>query len=219
MPYTQAMTVNDIITELQAVRFTGTSPTATQLQRWINDRYAALWNADEWIFKYGKTSVTVTSGSPDVSNLPTDFGIPIGLWRADGYPLLHRPPRDFYNVYAGATDTGSPQFYTAIDQALTVGPVSNETSTTYTLVYEKRLTALVGSTDTPAIPAEHHYLLVTGVLSLGSRIFNDFTWEFHEQAWQQGIQEMRREWLIDQRGEAGVWGRDQIEALPTAWGV
>lgn len=219
MTYVQSMTCNDLITEVQAIRFNGTSPSSTQIQRWLNDRYAALWNADEWIFKYAKASVSVTDGSASVSSLPTDFGIPIGMWRADGYPLLYRPPRDFFNLYAGATDTGSPQFFTALNQAITVGPISNETSSTYTLVYQKRLTALVATTDTPAIPAEHHYLLVTGALSMGLRLFNDFTWEFQEQAWQQGIQEMRREWLVDQRGEVEVWGRDQIESLPTAWGV
>lgn len=222
MPYTQAMTFADIRDEVRALRFANNTslPTDTQIERWINDRYAALWNADEWIFKYAKVSnLTVTAGSTTVGNLPTDLGIPIGFWRDDGYPLVYQPPRSFYNIYAASTDTGAPQFYTMFDQAITVGPTPSQSSSTFSMAYEKRLTNLTGDSDTPVIPAQHHYLLVSGALSLGSRLMNDFTWEFHEQGWQQGIEEMRKDWLVDQRGEVTVWGRDSVEALPTAWGV
>ncbi len=210
------MTLADLVAEVKTIRFNAQQ--GSQIQRWLNDRLAALWNAEEWVFKYAKTTVTVTAGSSTVGGLPTDMGVPVGFYRADGTPILHRPPRDFYNQYAGGTDTGAPVHYTALNQALTVGPVSNETSSSYTLVYQRRMSLLTTDTDVPAIPTEHHYLLVTGALSMGCRLYNDFTWTFQEQAWQQGIQEMRAEWLVDQRGEAGVWGRDPVEALPTSWG-
>lgn len=217
MAYTQAMTFAEIVMEVQQLRFSAAN--SSSIQRWVNHRYAALWNADEWIFKYGQANVTVTNGSSQLSNLPADFGISIGLWRADGCPLRWQPPRDYFDIYQGAQDLGAPQFFTIIDQSIFVGPISNESSDQYLLAYEKRLTPLVNDTDVPAIPPQHHYLLVTGALAFGMAHFNDFTYQFLESEWQQGIAEMRQEWLADQRGEVGVWGRDSVEALPTSWGI
>ena len=218
MTYVQAMSFSDLVTEVENLRFN--SAQSTQIQRWINDRYAALWNADEWTFKYGQaTGLTTTANSTVLGNLPSDFGMSLGIWRDDGYPVLYVPPRDFFNTWAASTQTGSPQQFTVINQAITLGPAAMDSLNTYSMVYEKRLTPLVNDADLPAIPSQHHYLLVTGALSMGLRLYNDFTWEFQEQAWQTGIQEMRQEWLNDQRGENTVWGRDEVEALPTAWGV
>ena len=45
-------------------------------------------------------SVTVTNNSAAVTDRPTDFGVPIGFYRADGAPLTYRPPRGFFNFYA-----------------------------------------------------------------------------------------------------------------------
>lgn len=217
MSYTQAMTFEEIVSEVESLRFD--SNMSGSIQRWVNDRYAALWNADEWIFKYAQTPVTVTTGSSNVTGLPSNFGIALGLWRADGFPLRWIPPIAYFNLYEGATDTGSPNFYTIIDQSILVGPVSNETSSSYTLFYEKRLTSLVNDSDVPAIPEQHHYLLVYGALALGLALVNDFTFQFMDEKWQQGIAEMRQEWLNDQRGSVAQWGKDDVEALPTFWGV
>lgn len=211
------MTFSDICSEVQSLRFS--SAQSASIQRWVNDRYAALWNADEWIFKYNKANVTATTGSNLISNLPDNFGIALGLWRADGYPLRWVPPRDFENLYQGSTDTAAPMFFTVIDQSIILGPTSNESSDSYLLLYEKRLTPLVADADVPAIPSQHHYLLVVGALYLGLMLMNDFTFQFVEQQWQQGIAEMRLEWLNDQRGEVSQWGRDTVEALPTSWGI
>lgn len=218
MTYVQAMTFSQLVAEVETLRFN--SAQSTSIQRWINDRYAALWNADEWIFKYAQVAnLTTTAGSNALGNIPSDFGMALGLWRDDGYPILYAPPRDFFNTWQASTQQGSPQQFTVIDQTITLGPIADGSLNTYSMVYEKRLTPLVADGDIPAIPSQHHYLLVTGALSMGLRLYNDFTWEFQEQAWQSGIQEMRREWLNDQRGEVPQWGRDQVEALPTAWGV
>lgn len=217
MSYSQAMTLQDLIAEVQSLRFTNGD--STQITRWINDRYAALWNADEWTFKYAKQNVTAIAGSNMLTGIPSDFGISLGLWRSDGFPLRWMPPKAYENIYQGATDTAAPQFFTVIDQTIYLGPTSNETASDYLLLYQRRLTPLVNSTDTPAIPSEHHYLLVTGALSLGLMLNNDFTFQFLQSGWQQGIEEMRREWLNDQRGDVAQWGRDDVEALPTFWGV
>ena len=211
------MQFSDLVTEVRTLRFDTSYDTS--IKRWINDRYAALWNTDEWTFKYAKTTVTVTSGSASVTGLPADFGVAVGLWRADGYPLRYMAPKAYENTYAGATDTAAPTFYTIINASILVGPVSNETSSSYTLLYEKRLTPLVADGDVPAIPSQHHYLLVVGALALGLAVVNDFTFQFQEQRWQEGVQEMRRDWLADQRGDSLQWGRDEVETLPTMWNV
>lgn len=211
------MTFAQICSEVQSIRFDAGQ--SDSIKRWVNQRYAALWGAEEWTFKYAKANVTATTGTNTITNLPTDFGIATGLWRADGFPLRYMPPKAYENLYQGATDTGAPEFYTVINGSIYLGPTSNETSSSYLVLYEKRLTALVNDSDTPAIPAERHYLLVIGALALGLALYNDFTYQFIEQEWQQGIAEMKQEWLVDQRGDVTQWGRDDVEALPTFWGV
>jgi hypothetical protein len=211
------MTFSDLVGEVRSLRFD--SSMDASIKQWINQAYATVWNADEWTFKYATSAVTVTTGSTQVSGLPADFGIALGLWRADGYPLRWMTPKDYDNLYYGALDTGAPTFFTIINGSIFVGPTSNETSASYNLLYEKRLTPLTADADEPAIPAQHHYLLVTGALSLGLALVNDFTYQFMEGKFQEGIQDMRKEWLNDQRGDVAQWGRDSLETLPSFWGI
>lgn len=218
MAYTQAMNFSQITQEVQNIRFN--SGQTSSIQQWINNRYAALWGQEEWTFRYATVqNLTVTQGSTSLGNLPTDFGIPIGLWRDDGYPVIYMSPREFWNVYAGATDQGAPQFYTVENNTILLGPNPNVSSTTYTSKYERRFTPLVSDSDVPLLPSSCHYHLVIGALALGLQIYQDFTWQFMEERWQEAIQEMKREWLNDQRGEVRQWGRDGVEALPTYQGI
>lgn len=221
MAYSNTMTFNQIYSEVINLRFSQAQ--LTSVQHWVNHRYAELWDMDEWVFKYQQaTNLTVTAGSQILGNLPSPMGVVVALYRDDGYPVLYRPPRDFWDLYATLTDqenTGDAQHYTIIDGVVFLGPIPSTSVSTYRMVYEQDFVPLVNDSDVPAIPSNYHYLLVTGALSEGCRLMNDFTWEFQEQDWQRGLQSMRERWLVDQRGEVGEWGRDQIEALPTAWGT
>lgn len=217
MTYTQSMTFSDLRTEVRNLRFNSNQDNS--INRWINAALARIWNADEWTFKYATAAVSATTGSNTLGSLPSDFGIVIGLQRADGTPLRYMPPRAFFETYFSLTNTGAPQHYTVVNGVVTVGPISNETSSTYELVYEKRLTNLVADGDTPAIPAQHHYLIVEGALSQGLRLYNDFTWQFMENGFLAGLEDMRKEFLSDQRGENVQWGRDSVESLPLSFGV
>ncbi len=217
MTYTQSMMFSDLYGDVLALRFNGTSASAaqqTQAKRAVNHALARIWNAAEWTFKEGNDAVTATAGSAALSGLASDFGVARALYTDDGTRLRYLTPRQFYNAYGGTAPTGTPESYTIINQAITVSPTPTVTSTAYLLVYEKRLTNLTADGDIPTIPAQHHYLIVDGALSHMLRLYNDFTWQFQEQAFLSGINDMRTEWLADERGEPVVWGRDTVEDRP-----
>ncbi len=203
-----AMTFLQLRQELIPSRFT-TSDT-TSVNNWLNNTYARLWGMEDWTFKKASGNVTVTSGSSSVTGLPSMFGIPNALYDQSGGRLRYLEPSVFNDYYANSTAQGSPQAYTVINQAVTVGPTSNVSSSAFLLLYEKRLTLLSADSDVPAIPVEHHYMLVPGALALGLAVKNDFTYQFMQAAWQESVQALRRDYLADQRGEAIQFPADPL---------
>lgn len=143
--------------------------------KWINSRYSWLCDLESWTFMQGTAAVTVTSGSQLVSNLPTDFGIAVGLIDQYGASLeCLRDAAEFYSRYTNpsAPTTGQPEAYTVIGGSILVGPTANVTSTAFTLLYEKTAAALVNDSDTPIIPAGYHVALVHGGKAAGFRLTN-----------------------------------------------
>ena len=108
------------------------------LKAWILDFYGLVWGLEEWNFRYSTAAVTVTAGSADVTNLPSDLGMVIGLVNANGDELDEIGIREYYRTYTG-TNPGSaaPEAFCVINGTIKVGPVSNETSSSYRLLYER----------------------------------------------------------------------------------
>ncbi len=176
-------------------------------KHWVNHRYAWIWALEEWNFQYGTDDVTVTSGSQAVTGVTSDLAAVLTLQRSDGTPLVPLSPADFYGHYYGSTQTGSPEAFTVVNGAVMVGPTSNETATTYRLVYEKEPTLLVADNDVPAIPAGFHFALVHGGAAEGLKLQNDPTFQAFEQDFQASITAMRRKYLSNVRGTHEQFGR------------
>lgn len=169
----------------------------------INARYGELFDNQQWTFTQGTTNVTVTQGSRAVTNLPTDLGIVIGLERADGVPLRALEDyRDYAARWIGTLNqlTGMPEEYCAWAGALSVGPISSETSSAYTLTYEKGITLLAGDGDVPVIPGQYHLMLVHGAKADVFTLKNILLADGPEAKWNEYLQAMQRKYLVASRG-------------------
>jgi hypothetical protein len=110
-------------------------------KEWINYVYGQIWGLEEWTFKSTTAPVTVTSESQNVTNVPADFGIPHGLLNAQGVPLQFIDWREFQLRHYGETESAQPYEWTVVGEGaaaqVLVGPLSNETSSAYLLMYER----------------------------------------------------------------------------------
>lgn len=125
-----------------------------RIKRLLNASYRKIYELEPWTFRRAKTTVTVTSGSDEVTGLPTNFGRALTLRRANGDTLRRLDWQDFYRRYYDTTSSSSgvPEHYVELDGALYVGPASNETSSSYQLVYDKAFVALDDDDDQPDLP-------------------------------------------------------------------
>ena len=190
----------------------------SSVKDWLNYAAGQLWNLESWTFRLAEDAVSVTTDSTAVTGLPTDLGIPTGLWNSDGDPLLYVTPTVWNSSYYGATGTGLPEVWTIVDGAIRVGPISNETATDYRLAYERAFghyqtgttTFTAGNMsedgDTPVFPTETHYTLVWWARMLGKAARSDSTAQIDSQLRDEGIEFMRRNYLAGQRAGGEQWG-------------
>jgi hypothetical protein len=122
------------------------------LKTWILDFYSTVWALEEWSFRYAAAAVTVTAGSANVTNLPADLGMPIGLVNANGDDLDEIGIREYYRRYTGTdSSTSTPEAFCVIGNTIKVGPVSNESSSSYQLLYERAPGHYVSTTLAAAV--------------------------------------------------------------------
>jgi hypothetical protein len=176
------------------------------VKKWLNDRYAEVWGLEDWTFRYAIAPLTVSVGD-DTPVMPTDFGIANQLWDAAGAKVPYVAPDTFFPVHLpSGTATGDPSRFTVINKQIYLDPTPGAASAVWNLYYEKALTLLVGDNAVPLLPPEHHYMLVHGAEATGQIRVQDFTYQFSEQRWQNQLAAMKRNYLVDQRGETAQWG-------------
>lgn len=144
-------------------------------KQWIQSRHADVWYAEEWVFRYGTdTSITVTADSQTVTGTPTDLGIVLGLWNADGDPLVpYTDVRAFLDRYnASVADPGKPEAFCVVGSSVLVGPTSSETSSGYLMAYEKNKPSLSADADTTGLPEGYDLMLVFGAKADGFALTN-----------------------------------------------
>jgi hypothetical protein len=216
-----SMTFLELQQEMSTVpgaRFKSTQ--SSSYKHWINSRAAELWNMEDWTFRKNKTTMTVTAGQESPTE-PADLGVVLGLWNQYGDPVTYRAPGEFFtdhqaNVYNGSTSS-APDYFTVVNKMIYLDPTPSVTSSSWVIHYDRAYCHvdnggnyvagdMTADTDRPALPDECHYLLVHGATAMGSINMNDFTYQFAEQGWQNGIEAMRRNYLADQRTGAQQWG-------------
>lgn len=178
-------------------------------KRWLNLFYGTVWGLERWTFREAEAYVTVTSGSSAVTDLPLDVGPIDDFLDIYGEPLVALPRRQWnrnyrYMVLNG--QTGWPEAYTVVNGAISVGPPSNTTSSSFRLEYWKRLTQLVDDDDEAQTPDEFDWLLVAGAMQIGQGHTQDPTAVFQDEAIARGIESLRRDFLSDIRTEE-QWGK------------
>lgn len=177
------------------------------IKNWINDRYAEIWGLENWTFRHATAPINVVANNAEVTE-PSDIGIVNGLWNQYGDKLNYLSPDDYYtshiaNTYGGRTAV--PDSYTVVNKQVKLDPTPSEAGA-YTILYQKAVTPLSADGDIPALPTEHHYILVHGAMATGSVMMNDFTYQFAEQRWANMLESMKQNYLVDQRGETLQWG-------------
>ena len=168
---------------------------------YINHRYGWILALEEWSFLNATDNVTVTAGSQTVTGLPTNFGIPIGMWDSGGNPLRAMSDwRAFLSRYnANLSDSGTPEAYTVIGSSLLVGPTPDTTASDFLLAYELEAPALVADADVPIIPSLFHVALINGGRAEAMKMQHNPTWQAVEQDFLASIDAMRRRYLAGVR--------------------
>jgi hypothetical protein len=182
---------------------------------WINAAYWQLWSVENWTFVQARvTNASVTSGVNTLGGVPADLNTARSLMRGDGTPVHQLPMLEleqrFYDPRSPSI--GLPECYADLAGVIYLGPIPNETASDYELVYDKEFTALVNDADVPAIPSGAHEALVFGASVLGLQLQNDFTWQFHEQRFNEFIDGLRRNYL-----EVATERRLQVPAYRPGW--
>lgn len=186
-----------------------------QVKKWVNLAAASLWIAEEWTFRYAEDSVVLTAASTALTEIADDYGIALGLWNSDGDQLTRVSRPDWNSLFHGSTETGTPWAYTLLDGAIKVGPIP-DAADTLLLHYQRAYGHLSGSTfvagamdsdgDVPASPDDFHYVIVHWARMVGKALRSDPTAKLEEALRDEGLEAMRRTYLVEFRGEPDQWG-------------
>lgn len=158
------MTFNEIKAALKRYGFDDQDP----LNTWVNSAIDQIIDeADvDWIFLEERATLTGLAGVADVS-LPSDCSkvksvrdTTVELVGSGYGTALEIITYQDYNRIPNQSSSGSPQCAVLTNTNLmTMWPVPTVDST-YDLLYHKKLTSLVNSSDVPEIPKEYHYTIV-----------------------------------------------------------
>lgn len=224
------MTFASIYNEAINLRFNSTATKLAQVKNWVTAREGEVWQAADWPIKDSvQLSLTVTGGTATV---PLPSGMTwtsqgIDVYDNYGAKLDYLAPDDFFAAYGAASSSpvasGTPAAWTLTTDptasgalVFRVGPTSSS-STTFSVsgwnLPIKRTAAAVwatgtmsGDTDLPWWPDAFHYFLVEGTIALGKRLEGDPSWQQNEQAFQTGLDRLRRELMPLERASLEQWG-------------
>ena len=170
-----------------------------KVKNWINYRYGRLWAAEDWGFKKQSTTLVAAGGVSSVAS--TGIGDIISfsdITQGTGnYPLMSYFQDEFYEH--SVTTAAVPSAYTKIGDTIYFNSVL-PTTMTFRVLSKIPFTPLSQDSDVPLIPVEFHYLLVVGAASEGLRQENDPSWQGEEDDYQQGVEDMKSEYISSGRG-------------------
>jgi hypothetical protein len=217
---------NEVITGTNRFRETN----RVQVKRWINDRYARVWRAAPWGFRYAVPTAMAVSGgtAPTTGSLvqvttPSDLGVPLALYDSDGDPLSRLTVKELHDNYRTVTSNADPEVWafsgagrgTVGLTQLFVAPKPSASTTVY-VPYERVIGRIVSSTFTPGLLSadsdepvwaeEYHYALVYGAMATGLKMENDPTWPALEDEYNAVLDAMKDELVSYSAVEQ--WGRE-----------
>jgi hypothetical protein len=173
--------------------------------RSVNLRYAHVWALEDWTFRFATTELDVPVGGGPLAPIAADFGTPLYLWDSNGSQLLFLNEDEFVNNYGQATG-GTAQAWTVMAGQIYLGPAPSSGS--FTCYYRRRFSALVGEEEYPMLPPEFHLMLVHGGRAELLAVSDDPMVSLMEAQFQQDIEAMKREYLIDALGQPAMWPTD-----------
>ncbi len=168
------------------------------VKNWLNSAYWQIWSLENWTFVQGKVeNASVTSGVPTLGGLPADLNTVRSVIRGDGTPVKQIPVNELERMYYDPRSKiiGLPEHYAVLNGTVLLGPIPNETAADYQIVYDKEYTSLVNDADIHMLPGGADMALVFKASATGLKLQNDFTWQFHEQDYQEQLDALRRNYL------------------------
>lgn len=210
----------DIQDEIINLRFNSTK--RPSVKRWIDAKYAEVWAAYDWPFKFASGDpFDVAAGDARVTMSDTFHKMsPQGFVDENGNVLRFLDQRMFFSAYAASTDEGHPDTFTIVNNEVLFAPIS-DAAYTYFISYERRISHLdsTGSAiggpmteddDTPIWSDDFHFLLVPGAMALGLKLENDPTWPALEQEFLTQIGRMADHYLPPDIAETQQYGADTL---------
>jgi hypothetical protein len=201
---TEGMTFGQILDDVLGNPLRFEADMRPRAGRAVNARYAHLWGLEDWTFRFAYTDLT-SSGNV-VSPAAADFGTPLYLWGPEGSQLLYLGAEEFHNNYDPAA-LGTAEAWAVVSGQIFLGPTP-PTGGTYRCYYRQRFSALVDESAYPLMPPEYHMTLVHGGRAELLAVSDDPTYQAMEAQFQQDIEAMKREYLIDVVGQPGMWPTD-----------
>lgn len=218
------MSFKDMQDEVIAFRFKEAQ--RGSISRWINQRYAWVWAAAEWPFKFiNQFDLNVSAGSQVATYNAENALRWFNVYNENGDELDYMVPREFYRWYSDTTVTAEPSNWTVVNGVVQLGPTPL-TDKVFTANYESKVSHFGGGgardvglmdddTDYPVWDAAYHYMLVMGATATGLKLVNDPTWEALEDEFRAIVTVMEQELLPADRGENAQFGsQGEIFATP-----
>lgn len=224
------MTFASIYNEAINLRFNSSATKTAQVKNWVNAREAEVWQYAAWPVKQStQLSLTVSGGTATVA-------LPSGMtWSSEGIDiydnygarLTYMDPAQFFRAYGSAPSSplanSDPESWTLVTDptasgalVFRIGPTPS-TGATFTIqgwnLPIKRTAAstwaigtMSADSDLPWWPDAFHYFLVDGTIAYGKRLEGDSSWQQDEQAFQLGLDRLRKEVMPASRRPIAVWG-------------
>lgn len=189
--------------------------TVAQQTYFINACYHEVCSSDRWPFLEKQTTASLPIATAQLTGLPTDviqydsvrffdtLGNPYNCDNIEPQSYLDK----FFDYVVNGQPTGPPEYWTIINQGISVFPVADQTYTAQiNYIYEPP--DLVGSTDTPVLPTSFHDVLVFGAAkNLSQRERDIYSTETWDGEFQRKLSKMREAYLLRQRQNSSKVGK------------
>lgn len=174
-------------------------------QEWVRYRHAAIWNHDDWTFKYKTGNITFTNGKQVLNSgdYPSDMHAVYSMYDVNGVPLRgYRDARQFFDTYNTLTlpISGPPEAYTMIAGVPYIGPLGDGSQGL--VVYQMEKPSLTADANSTGLPDGFDLALVYGAKATGYELTNNPLAATLEQAYVAAIANLENGWL-DQTLETG----------------
>lgn len=202
----------------------------TDVKAWLNSRAQRIWTGDpanggvsRWQFQITPiTNLAVLTPGTNTVKVPDNFRVVDKVYDDRGDELVRLTRDEFYSRYQPGLITatrGRPNHYCVVNRTIYFSPIPDSAYQFTALglyVWGHDDGAgnfvagdMVADADMPYWPSNHHYVLVAGAKSTGTKLRNDPTYPAMDQEYRELLASMVEE-LAEDHGVASYGMRDPL---------